>query len=350
MFQTESLGRGDRRLTQYHHTSITMSDTPTKTQLNKLKVAELRGQLTELGLATNGIKADLVQRLFTHYQEQEAEAEQAVEESQEEKAPSPAAEPEDVVPDVEPAPPSESQSQTIETPTELEDKQAPTEVEDAVAPAEVEEAVIPAEVEEAVTPAEVEEAVTPAEVEESAIPAEVAESVVEPETVMEVEAVDEETPVAHPSLTVKVSAPVDHPAGPPPAEAGHSEEVDNSGEGAEDSMEYGQTNGDVERKDKSKKKNKKKKKKNRPEIWAREAQEAERRRKEEEERAEENEDVEVEYIQQELELDPLDPMYRTFSKIFANFKLVDPAEAKAMKEDEVSEDSCQMTEQSMMKC
>ena len=55
-----------------------MSDTPTKTQLNKLKVAELRGQLTELGLATNGIKADLVQRLFTHYQEQEAEAEQAV--------------------------------------------------------------------------------------------------------------------------------------------------------------------------------------------------------------------------------------------------------------------------------
>ena len=312
-----------------------MSDTPTKTQLNKLKVAELRGQLTELGLATNGIKADLVQRLFTHYQEQEAEAEQAVEESQEEKAPSPAPEPADVVPDVEPAPPSESQSQNevIETPTELEDKQTPAEVEDPV------------------TPAEVEEAVTPAEVEESARPAEVEESVVEPETAMEVETVDEETPApaAQSSLTVKVSAPVDHPAGPPPAEAEHSEEVDNSGEGAEDSVEYGQTNGDVERKDKSKKKNKKKKKKNRPEIWAREAQEAERRRKEEEERAEENEDVEVEYIQQELELDPLDPMYRTFSKIFANFKLVDPAEAKAMKEDEVSEDTCQMTEPSMMK-
>ena len=89
-------------------------------------------------------------------------------------------------------------------------------------------------------------------------------------------------------------------------------------------------------KDKSKKKNKKKKKKNRPEIWARQAQEAERRRQEEAEReASETNDVEVEYIQEELELDPLDPMYRTFSKIFASFKIVDPAEAKAMQEEEV---------------
>ena len=38
-----------------------MSDTPTKSTLNKMKVAELRGQLDSLGLATNGIKADLVQ-------------------------------------------------------------------------------------------------------------------------------------------------------------------------------------------------------------------------------------------------------------------------------------------------
>ena len=38
-----------------------MADTPTKSVLNKKKVAELRGELTELGLATNGIKADLVQ-------------------------------------------------------------------------------------------------------------------------------------------------------------------------------------------------------------------------------------------------------------------------------------------------
>ena len=38
-----------------------MADTPTKSALNKKKVAELRGELTELGLPTNGIKADLVQ-------------------------------------------------------------------------------------------------------------------------------------------------------------------------------------------------------------------------------------------------------------------------------------------------
>ena len=93
---------------------------------------------------------------------------------------------------------------------------------------------------------------------------------------------------------------------------------------------------DDDDKSKGKKKNKKKKKKNRPEIWARQAQEAERKRREEEERAaSEVNDVEVEYIQEELELDPLDPMYRHFSKIFATFKNIDPAEAKAMKEEEV---------------
>ena len=36
------------------------------------------------------------------------------------------------------------------------------------------------------------------------------------------------------------------------------------------------------------------------------------------------------------ELDPLDPMYRTFSKIFATFKIVDPKEAQAMQEEEVN--------------
>ena len=120
-----------------------MSDTPTKGQLNKLKVAELRGQLTELGLATNGIKADLVQRLFTHYQEQieEAEADQ-VEESQEEKEPPPAAEPSEA-PDVESVPPSESQSQeeAIVTPTGGEETQTAADVkEDVIPAAEVDEA------------------------------------------------------------------------------------------------------------------------------------------------------------------------------------------------------------------
>ena len=84
------------------------------------------------------------------------------------------------------------------------------------------------------------------------------------------------------------------------------------------------------------KKNKKKKKKNRPELWAKAAVEAERRKKAEDEaeRAAQ-EDVEVEYIQEQLDLDPLDPMYRTFSKIFQAFKIVDPAEEKAMEEEEV---------------
>merc|ERR1712126_365079 len=85
---------------------------------------------------------------------------------------------------------------------------------------------------------------------------------------------------------------------------------------------------------KHKKKNKKKKKKNRPEMWARQAVEAEKRRKEEEERAAAEPDVEVEYIQEQLDLDPLDPMYRTFNKIFQAFKIVDPAEEKAMREEE----------------
>ena len=40
-----------------------MADTPTKSALNKKKVVELRGELTELELPTNGIKAELVQVL-----------------------------------------------------------------------------------------------------------------------------------------------------------------------------------------------------------------------------------------------------------------------------------------------
>merc|ERR1719318_2184576 len=82
-----------------------------------------------------------------------------------------------------------------------------------------------------------------------------------------------------------------------------------------------------EKKGKQKKKQKKKKKKNRPEMWARQAVE-------EEKRASAEPDVEVEYIQEQLDLDPLDPMYRTFNKIFQAFKIVDPAEEKAMREEE----------------
>merc|ERR1719195_1797247 len=135
-----------------------------------------------------------------------------------------------------------------------------------------------------------------------------------------------------------ITPPRSHPAGPPPAAVDTENTVSSDSgvasrddtqddEEEETTNEYGGST-----KDKSKKKNKKKKKKNRPEIWARQAQEAERRRQEEAEReASEANDVEVEYIQEELELDPMD---RTFSKIFASFKIVDPAEAKAMQEEE----------------
>lgn len=81
------------------------------------------------------------------------------------------------------------------------------------------------------------------------------------------------------------------------------------------------------------KKAKKKKKKNRPEIWAKQAVEAEKRKKAEEEKKT-VEDVEVEYIQEALDLDPMDPMFRTFNKIFQAFKIVDPAEEKAIQDEE----------------
>ena len=160
-------------------------DTPTKTQLNKLKVAELRGQLTGLGLPTNGIKADLVQRLFTHFQEQAEAEEEAEEEYQEEESP-PAA---------------------VDYPAE--------------------EAAFPPAVQEDVgaSPEEEDSPVAAPEVAES--PA-VAVTEPEPEPVRyEAEASMEESPEpeqpAGPAsgLTMSFSAPVEHPAGPPPAEAGH---------------------------------------------------------------------------------------------------------------------------------
>ena len=79
-------------------------------------------------------------------------------------------------------------------------------------------------------------------------------------------------------------------------------------------------------KGKGKKKNKKKKKKrNRPEEWARQAALAEQKRKEEEE-AKKEEDVEVEYIQEKLDLDPM--MFKQFARIFEAFKIKDSDDDK----------------------
>ena len=169
-----------------------------------------------------------------------------------------------------------------------------------------------------------------------------ADHVPEPDSVVEEAAKPSATPEYQPpaasSLSLKITPPRSHPAGPPPVteetERFSSEPMDNTNDGDDE-----ETKEDIssEPKEKGKKSKKKKKKKNRPEMWAKQAQEAERRRLEEEAREEEDtKDVEVEYIQEELELDPLDPMYRTFSKIFATFKIVDPKEAQAMKEEEVN--------------
>jgi len=85
-----------------------------------------------------------------------------------------------------------------------------------------------------------------------------------------------------------------------------------------------------------KSKKKKKKKKNRPEKWAMEAITA-HRRKMNEERSKTEPEVEVEYIQEELALEPTDPLFRSFNKIFQAFKIVEePKEEKeAKKEEEV---------------
>merc|ERR1719193_1553449 len=75
-----------------------------------------------------------------------------------------------------------------------------------------------------------------------------------------------------------------------------------------------------QRKKGKKSKKKKKKKKNRPEKWAMEAITA-HRRKMDEERKQTEVKVEVEYIQEELDLQPTDPMFRQFNKIFQAFKI-----------------------------
>ena len=73
----------------------------------------------------------------------------------------------------------------------------------------------------------------------------------------------------------------------------------------------------------------------------------------------------VEYIADQLDLDPLDPMYRTFSKIFQArekklrlyrcqfflqaFKIVDPEDEKKMAEDEVTSQTIFSVPPHMMK-
>lgn len=99
---------------------------------------------------------------------------------------------------------------------------------------------------------------------------------------------------------------------------------------------------DDEQKEKGKRhKKKKKKKKNRPEEWAKQAALMEKRKQTEAEKAAGEPDVEVEYIQETLDLDPKDPMFKTFSKIFEAFKIQDPEDEnkeETTKEDENPEE------------
>jgi len=167
---------------------------------------------------------------------------------------------------------------------------------------------------------------------------------------------EEDTPkeeAAPARVNLQFGPPKAHPAGPPPVESRLTGKAAPANVGTSPQKaspvtpQAGQKVGgnvknegnqeeDEEKKEKGKrKKNKKKKKKNRPEIWAKQAVEAEKRKKEEEEKEKAAvDDVEVEYIQEQLDLDPMDPMFRTFNKIFQAFKIVDPAEEKAILEEE----------------
>jgi len=336
-----------------------MSETPTKTVLNKMKVAELRGQLTELGLATNGIKADLVQRLFDHYQEQEAAADASNDDNTEEVSPSDVAEEappalDENAEDVDKS--SDQEKAEVTEQLDASEKQEEPQSSEQEAPSKEPENTDEAQTEEQAPPIEeatlVEEKSLPEEENQSNVKESTPEEPVQepsqvnpepvPEPVKEKEPEPlkekEPEPAAPSGLSLKITPPKVNPAGPPPV-ADDTEKFTNVNVVKSDKnvIEEMDTNDDVnsEPKDRSKKKSKKKKKKNRPEMWAKQALEAERKKKEEAERAaNELNEVEVEYIQEELELDPLDPMYRTFSKIFATFKLIDPAEAKQMAEDE----------------
>jgi len=236
---------------------------------SKLKVADLRKQLTELGLATNGVKSDLVQRLFEHHQQQSKEDGDNNE--------------------------NEEQSDDQNKEVGAEEQQGEVGIEN-----------------------------DPKEV------------LGEPEKMeATVENVKKESDKAESGrLSVQFGPPKVHPAGPPPTETPPAPPpVAVAPPPVKPSVTSG-TDTDTEKAEKKIRTKKKKKKKNRPEIWARQAVEAERRRREEEAKTGDDPDVEVEYIQEQLDLDPLDPMFRTFNKIFQAFKIVDPAEQKAMQEEE----------------
>merc|ERR1712059_227965 len=136
---------------------------PTMGSLSKLRVADLRKQLTDLGLATNGMKSDLVQRMFAYHQET---AKQDVKDEEE--------------------PPTESS----DVPLEAKEEEPPTEISDS--PVEAGEA-------------KADEPRT-----------EISDAPFEAEKAKEY---SEEQQQTASRLNVQFGPPKVHPAGPPPEEA-----------------------------------------------------------------------------------------------------------------------------------
>jgi len=319
-------------------------ESPTIGDLQSLRVAELRSKLTEFGLPTNGIKADLVQRLFNHYQAKVSK--QTTDES----------------PDAE----SGDTENKSDTAVEMEmddsdkvsvaDKSSNENIDCQDQPSEVigeadANASQPARLSLQFGPPKVHPAGPPPEEGKSSksgpVPLMSLDVAPPPELKENVAQATNET----------ITEPVQLPRALEEALAYKSERAEEMGVGPDSVASFNHVakqspskqsvssgskpqlvaeveDDDDDKKSKQKKKQKKKKKKNRPEMWARQAVEAEKKRKEEEERAAAEPDVEVEYIQEQLDMDPLDPMYRTFNKIFQAFKIVDPAEEKAMREEE----------------
>merc|ERR1712059_168894 len=133
---------------------------PTMESMAKLRVADLRKQLTDLGLATNGMKSDLVQRMFAYHQET---AKQDVKDEEE--------------------PPTESS----DVPLEAKEEEPPTELSDA-----------------------------PVEAQEKEPPTEISDSPIE---AGEAKEYSEEQQQTASRLNVQFGPPKVHPAGPPPEEA-----------------------------------------------------------------------------------------------------------------------------------
>jgi len=355
---------------------------PTAEELSKLRVVDLKARLTSLGLPLNGVKKDLVERLHNHYVEQagddevveeEEEAhggedeegesedmEEASPEQQVEETPETSPEPESVSP-----PPAEEESrEVVEPPPKAPAPAAPPRM--ASPPPQAASVAQPPPVVQQPPPAVEQPPVAPisAGAQVAPPPRLAPPPVLAPPPMMPPsgsfggrspapEEADLNQMFNPPPgrLNLQFNPPKAHPAGPPPQEAikppvkspqaspkvqealRMQEMYDDDDEEEEEEEEEKSEGAKVKGR---RKKQKKKKRKNRPEQWAKEAVEAERRKKAEEEKEKTVEDVEVEYIADQLDLDPLDPMYRTFSKIFQAFKIVDPEDEKKMVEEEAA--------------